>query len=294
MLLQKVQHYNDLSPKLRTLLEERVKSFGNTVRYKFDIANVNPDPTKHNGPYVWPTIYTLDPTTFSIRDPHEDRESVSKSKMIGIVIGIDNEKGFPNRFKKIRIHGRKQGILPLQLDNEDEFAMAMYLEMHPKLSGGLFSDKSKQQVLSRIDEVSAAKEKKLIRTAKLKALNAAQVMSDADRIKFADAMQWDSSEKQEILSNMIEELAETDPIFFNDLVEGKSIEYRAVVQRAINKKVIGFDPAEWKIFWSSNNQPITVLSPSGEKSYVEKFAEWLQIGGKTAQSVHEKIKEAIK
>ena len=35
--------------------------------------------------------------------------------------------------------------------------MVMYLLLHPKLSGGEFMDKTKRQVITRIDEVTAAK-----------------------------------------------------------------------------------------------------------------------------------------
>jgi hypothetical protein len=293
MLLQQVAHYNDLSDKLRKELEDKIRSFGKTVRYKFDISNPNPDPTHHNGRIIWPNLYTLDPSVFNITDPYETREKTSKSKRIAIIDGVD-EKGIPNRFRKIRIHARKSGILALNVENEEEFAIAMFLELHPKLTGGRFADKNKKQVVFRIDEQSAAKEQREFRSAKLKALNVAQQMSDSERITFADAMMWDSSDDPVILGNKIEELAETDPKFFNDLVEGKTVEYRAVVQQALNKKLIEFDPAEWKFIWSSNKQPITVLSPAGDKTHVEKMAEWLQIGGEKSNEVYKKIKSLIK
>src|SRR6185436_10582327 len=121
------------------------------------------------------------------------REKTSKSKRIAIIEGID-EKGIPNRFKKIRLHARKAGILSLDTENVEEFAYAMFLELHPKLSGGMFSDKTKKQIFTRIDEQSAAKEQREFRSAKLKALNVAQEMSESDMIKFADAMMWDSSD----------------------------------------------------------------------------------------------------
>ena len=52
MSLENFAHYNDLSPKLRQELEDKVASFGKSVRYKFDIAKPNPDPTKYNGEIV--------------------------------------------------------------------------------------------------------------------------------------------------------------------------------------------------------------------------------------------------
>lgn len=296
MFLEKVKHFNDLSPKLREELTKKVLSFGKTVRYRFNISNPNPDPTFHDGKILWPNVYTLDPTVFNITDPHEDRKGpeISKSKRIAIVEEVDKD-GLPSRFRKVRVHARMQGIL--RLDPEEgnlDFYICMFLELHPKLTGGQFSNKAVQQVFTRVDEAKAATEKREVRTARVKALNAAQQMSDEERIQFADAMMWDSTEQPAILGNMIEELAETDPSFFNDLVEGKGIEYQALVQNALNRGIITFDPASFGFTWGSNNQPITVLSPMGEKNHIQKMSEWMQTAGDKATAVYKKLKELVK
>lgn len=294
MQLEQVAHFNDLSDELRKELRDKILSYGKTVRYKFDISNQNPDPTKHDGPVIWPNLYTLDPAVFNITDPYEKRDKISKSKRIALITGVD-EKGLPNAFKKIRIHGRHRGILTLTIEeNNDDFYMAMLLELHPKLAGGKFSDKTKKQVVTRIDEKAHATKQREERTARVKALNAAQAMSEKEKVAFADAMLWDSTQDPAILGNLIEELAETNSIFFNDLVAGKTVEYQAAVKQALDRQIIGFDPADWKVFWHSNQQPITVLSPAGEKNHVEKLAEWFQIGGQQASAAYNKIKELLK
>ena len=114
MLLEQVQHFNDLSPKLREELVNKIQAFGKTVRYKFNIANRNPDPSKHNGEFIWPRIYTLDPTVFNITDPYEDRAGKQKLKRIALVDGVD-DTGKPNRFRKIRVEERYAGELKLNL-----------------------------------------------------------------------------------------------------------------------------------------------------------------------------------
>lgn len=290
MQLEQVMHYNDLSPKFRKELEDRIKSYGNVIRYKFDIAKPNPDPARYNGETVWPNKYTLTPTVWNIIDPHENREGKQKSKKIGLVDAVD-EKGLPNRFRKIRVEGVRRGQLVLDIaNNQDDLYTAMALELHPKLKGGQFADKNSFLVVSRIDAQAEATEARKLRTAKVKALNTAEEMSDKDAINFADAMMWDSTEDMPLLRNRIEELAETTPDFFNDLVSGKSIEYQAVIQKALNNRVIAFDPAEYKFVWASNQQLITVLSPSENKTHVEKMGEWLQTGGQKADEVYKKIK----
>ena len=296
MLLQKVAHYNDLSPKLREELEQKVKGFGKTVRYKFNISNPNPDPTKYNGAIIWPNVYTLDPTIFSINDPYEDRRDngVSKSKRIAIIEGID-EKGLPNKFKKIRVEGKYQGILKLEIaENEEHFNYAMYLELHPKLQGGKFSDKTKHQVFSRVDEHAMATEQRTVRTARVKALNAAEQMSDKQVKDFSDAMMWDSTDDLSLLRNRVEELAETNPEFFNDLVSGEMVKYQAAVKQALDRQIISFDPAEWKFIWTSNQQPIAIVNEESGKNYVEQMAEWLQVNAEKGKQVYDKLKSLLK
>ena len=293
MSLEQIAHYNNLSTKLREELVEKLQSLGKRVRYKFDIGNPNPDPQKYNGSMVFPNLYTLDPCIFDILDPYEEKGK-PKSKKIALVSGTD-EKGIPNKFGRIRVRAAEAGILDLDLTEGGEgWYTAMYLELHPKLLNGKFADTSKHPVVSRIDEVQSASNAKKERTARLKALNVAQDMTDKDVFNFADAMLWDSSEDILILRNKVEELADTNPEFFNDLVSGKTIEYKAAIKKAMNKKVIEFDPAEYKFLWCGNKQTIAMLSPAGDRNEVEKFSEFLQTGGEKADTIYKKIKDLIK
>ena len=296
MSLENFAHFNDLSPKLREELEKKVESFGKSVRYKFDIARPNPDPEKYNGDTVYPNMYTLDPTKFTIQDTYEDRSSKSKTKNIGLVDdGFINDKGLPERFKKIKISGSEKASLKLNVaDNRDHFYMAMILEMHPKLKGGKFADKNLHPMISRIDENAAAREQRTERSERLKALNVAQAMSDAELIDFADAMQWDSSENLEILRNKIEELADSNPVYFNDLVQSKAIEYQSLIKQAMNKDLISFEHGEYKFVWSGNQQTITNLSPTGKSNEIEKLSEWMQTSGIKGDDFYKKLKSLVK
>jgi len=297
MLLRTEADFNDISPELRKKLEERVKGFGKTVRYKFDISSENPDPQKHDGKVIWPNQYILDPATFYIQDTLEKREGKSKSKRIGLILETDYENGHLKikKYDKIKVDGKYKGVFTLQLEEIPEhFEYALYLEMHPKLTGGDFADKSKRQMISRIDEKAAATEARKVRSDRKKALDAVEGMSDKQLIDFADAMMWDSSQDPNVLRNLAEELAETDPVYFNDKVEGKTVEYQAAVKQALNKQVIMFDPADRSFSYASNKQKIVILPPISGKNEVEQFAEWIQVGGSKEKAVYEQIKTLIK
>ena len=292
MQLEPVAHYNNLSAKLREEIEAKLKGFGKSVRYKFEISKPNPDPAKYNGDTVWPNRYTLDPAVWDVTDPYEVAGK-SKSKKIGIIEAVD-ENGKPNRFRKIRVMAPQKGVLILDLENQEDFYTAFALELHPKLIGGRFEDKNAYRVVTRIDENAEAETKRKERTARKKALDAAESMEDADIVNFADAMMWDSGEPANILRNKVEELAETDPEFFNDLIEKKEIQVRALVKQALDKRIITHDPVENKFMWASNMQLITALPVSLTANHVQQFAEWLVVGGTKAEEVHKKIKELSK
>lgn len=292
MQLEPVAHYNNLSAKLREEIEAKLKGFGKSVRYKFEISKPNPDPAKYNGDTVWPNRYTLDPAVWDVTDPYEVAGK-SKSKKIGIIEAVD-ENGKPNRFRKIRVMAPQKGVLILDLENQEDYYTAFALELHPKLIGGKFEDKNAYRVVTRIDENAEAETKRKERTARKKALDAAESMEDADIVNFADAMMWDSGEPANILRNKVEELAETDPEFFNDLIEKKEIQVRALVKQALDKRIITHDPVENKFMWASNMQLITALPVSLTANHVQQFAEWLVVGGTKAEEVHKKIKELSK
>lgn len=290
-MLQQVGIYNDLSKKLLEKLEARINSFGKTVRYRFDIEKENPDKTYYNGKTIFPQVYTLDPTIFKINDI-DDATGKPKTKTIAIIksYGYNDKNVLEFQYRKVRVSAGQRGVLRLELDKEEDREMCMYLELHPKLKGGDFSDPEKHQVVSRVDEVSESNAKVSERKDRLKAMRVAAEMDNKQLGDFADAMQWDSTQKPEVLRNLVEELAETEPVFFNDLVGGKDLEYRATIKQALDKGIIEFDPAEYKFSWAGNKMVITVLSPVGEKNEVEKLSEWFQVGGDKTQEIYKKLK----
>lgn len=296
MSLENFAHYNDLSPKLRLELEKKVESFGRVVRYKFDIAKPNPDPSRYNGDTIYPNIYTLDPTRFTLQDPYEDRDDKAKTKTIALIDeNAINAEGLPEKFIKVRVNGASKSVLTLNIeDNREDFYMAMFLELHPKNKSGKFVRKDVHQVFSRIDENAAAREARTERSERLKALNAAQSMSDMELIDFADAMQWDSSENIEVLRNKTEELADTNPIYFNDLVSSKAVEYQSLIKQAMNKDLISFNYGEYKFVWSGNQQTITTLSPTGTLTEIQKLSEWMQTSGNKGDDLYKKLKSLVK
>ncbi len=286
--------YNDFSPELRKELEAQVESFGKRMRVKFDIAKPNPDPQKYNGAIIYPFTYTLDPKTFKVTDPYEKREGKQKVKSVGIIktLKTDATSNVETSFFCIRLNERVRGVLDLDLEVPEQAEQAMYVLIHPKLAGGKFADKQKTPVMSIVNEAAFAKEQRTNRTAKKLATDYAFTMSEQDVMDFADAMNWER-EDEGILRNKIEELAETTPAAFNDLVKGELLKVQAVVKKALDNKIISYDPLGNRVLWVSTGQPLAQLSGEEDKNEVQKIALWFHVGGDQAKKAFDKVKSLM-
>ena len=295
-MLNQIAEYNDLSPALLKKLQDKIASFGKVVKYRFDIEQENPDRTFYNGKTIFPNIYTLDPSVFNITDNDESKDGKSKFKKIALIKSHESNGtgGFKTEFIKIRVTAPMRGILRLQLDNPEDIAKCMFMELHPKLKGGMFSDKDKFQVCSRVDDVSEAQKQTQDRAEKRKAQYAVADMDELALISFADALGWDSTQDPIVLRNLAEELADDDPKFLNDNISNKAFEIRAILKQAIDREIISYDPAELKFSWTGNKQTIAVVSPNGEESEIVKFAEILHSGGTKMEEALKKITQLVK
>lgn len=292
MLLETVGKINAISEKLREEVEQRVLSFGNSVRYQFNISKPNPDPEKRAGQFIWPHIYTLQPRTFVITDPYAKRGLQSAIK-VGLVNRLDEKGEKVELWGKVQIEGQNRGMIECDLTTPEGIATAMYLEMHPKNADGVFSS-DMYKVFSRIDEQKYSAEKRAERSLRKKAMDIAEAMSDSEVMKFAAAMSWTET-KVEILRNDIEEMAEQEPAYFLELHAegGKTIEYQAAVQKAKDKGEIVYNGVDNTYTWK-NGKVITMLAVESSKTDIEQMAVWLETGGEQAQQAYKKIQSLIK
>lgn len=295
--------YNDLSPKLREKLEARLNSFSRYVRYKFNLARPNPDPTNYNGAIIYPSQYNLHPVQWKITDADETEDRLKSGKQrvknIGVIEKSErDEKGnLQYRYIGVRVSDIEKGIKLYDMENEDDRNIVASLELHPKSGNGLFPNPQMIPMFSRIDEGKAAAEERTERTARKKAMDAAELMSENEIKEFADAMatdDWSSTQDMDLLRNKVEKLAETAPTMFNDLIKSEKIKVRAVIKKSIDNKILTYNPSEGSISWTSTSQQIIALGMAlGEKNDVERFADWMLEDGTRGTAAYKKLKSLI-
>ncbi len=296
MALEQEGIYNDLSPELRKKLEAHINSFGRYVRYKFKLEKKNPDPTEYNGKMVFPSQYNLHPVQWKITDKEEKRPDKQTSKNIGNIEKVErDERGnLQYRYIGLRINESEKGIKIFDMEKDEDRNTVAWLELHPKNGNGLFFNNQMVSVFSRVDETKLANEQRAERSARKKALDAVENMSDKEIVDFADAMTWDSTDEPLLLRNKVEDLAEKTPELFNDLINSQSLKYRTIVKKAIDNKILNYNPSDGSIAWTSTGQQIISLGANNSaKSDIERFADWLGESGTKGDAAYKKLKSLI-
>lgn len=287
-MLEAIGKFNQLSPELRKDLESKLAKAGKRAKYRFAIAKKNPDgEQKTGGEYLYPLLWTLTPVTYDIIDPYDKQR-----KRIGLVKNVKENGIGEDEFKRLHIKEGWQGKYELDLSKPDDQDLFAFLELHPKLEGGKFRDQHIPAMITKIDAKADASKNIEFRNTRINALFVAQSFSDQEVRDFASAMGWNEEEEPEVLRDRVLEIADKDAEFFREFIDNKHIEYRAVIQRAIDSKIIAFVPVENKFVWSSNNQPIAVLERAEGDQVLDRMCDWIMTS-KNGIDVFNKLKSML-
>lgn len=276
---------NDLSPELREKLAARFAKLGRFAKYKFHISHKNPDPEKHGGERLLPATYMLDPVSFYINDKGRKKIGLPDERYTdqhGDIVG----------FKNVSLQRQHKAILTLDLEKLADQDVWAYIELHPKNPFGLYYDKTMEKVIEPIDEVRDARRKTESRKLRQVAMDVANGFSVQQDKDFASAMGWDEDMDHFLLKDKIESLAETDPAFFAEFMEQKSVPYRAMITRAESANIIMWVSDEYKYIWGSTRETIVAFGRQENLDRLERFTEWL-LSDKTGTAIYEKIKKML-
>lgn len=288
-MLPVVGELNKFTPDLRKKLNDEVKTVGKVVKYKFYIARKNPDGEhKPNEEYLYPSIYTLTPVVFWISDG-EDRRQVKVGLYDTSIRIKDIEE---QKFNRVILNSRDEGILTLDLEQREHQAIFEYLELHPKNENGFFRDKNIPAMFCRVDELKEARKSLKIKEQRGQAMMVATRMTEQEIRNFAAAMNWNELQDFDILKDKTVELADKDPEFFRKFIEDPLLEYKSLSRRAMDANILSWIPVESKFIWSSSGSLLCILDRSGAEDPVKGLGEWLMTA-KNGQEAFKKIKSLL-
>lgn len=300
MLLDNIGVNNDFTPELRKKLEDEVRKMGGSngvIRYKFDIANPDPDPDK-KGQVVFPWLYTLTPKTFFVLDPFEKRPNKQASKKVVLIENTEvvNDNINVTRVKSVKVKQNEKGVFTLRInDSIEDLEMAMYLQLHPANGKGEFKAQNRRSVFEVIDDKAEAQGRTKSRSNRVKALLAVEKMSVAELREFALAMAWEESDV-DIIRDQAQTIAESSPDVLLNLLDenNKTVEYKATIQKAVDKNIIYFDNANYSYMYTDTRQVLLAIDLSGDGSTADKLAFWFINGGDKADAAYKKLKASLK
>jgi len=286
-MLEAVKHVNQFSDQFRNELEAKIDKFGKQARYRFYIEHNDPEPGSKGK--VFPGIWTLPRKTFRITDPYS-----KKMVVVGMVERL-NDKGEPEKYKKVQIEKRSNGLLVLNLDDFDEREKCAFLELHPYHKGTKFGEKGRG-LFVRIDELKNAQETRSKRKLKTDAMFVATNLKDYEVRDFASALGWDETENLDVLRDKLESFAEGQPEQFTDEFNSATWSWRATIKRALDKQIILHHPAEDKVTFKQSGETIAIL-PRLENStdpVNKRLAEFLMHGGDKGEKMYKRIESLVK
>lgn len=249
-MLKKIGSYNDFPKDFK---QPKLKK-GETVIYR--LLNSVTDPNRPG--------QVRFPASVKIRSVDRVRISEDESDTydIGLVRQIDKE-GIVQGMRHIKIAAQEEaGYFRVVGGNLLDEELYVLLELTNLNLSNPLRDESIEPLFQRIDEEKEATDSRKKRSARLSAMTFAANMNLAAVKDFAASRNWEQNDKEEVLRQRIEKLAETEPEAFMRSVNDKDLIIRATIKRAVDKGTIRFDIPQSKWVWKAGGETICVVAKS--------------------------------
>jgi hypothetical protein len=276
--MKKTELYNQLSDKL---VKSTMLKPGQSVTYRLtNIQKSSLDPTR----LAIPAAKNV-PATDTIFD-EEKGEYVD----IAAVRAVDGQGN--HTFHEIFFYSNMAGHMILQGGRAVDQEIHSYLSLCDYNASKPNRDTSKDAIFELVDEEAKAEKESRTRNIRREALNAAADMSAEDVKTYAAAMGKDDTKAVSVLRNELEEMADTNPQDFLNLINNKQAVVTATVNRAIKKGVILFNQEQSRFEWP-NKEVILVVARTGSDAIDEfvSFCTSSAKGEKVFQTIQSKTKK---
>lgn len=276
--MKKTELYNQLSEKL---IKSTMLKPGQTVTYRLHNIQTNPlDPSR----LAIPAAKNVPPVD-TIFD-EEKGEYVD----IAAVRAVDGQGN--HTFHDIFFYSNMAGHIMLTGGRAVDQEIHSFLSLCDYNASKQNRDTSKEAIFELVDETATAEKESRTRNLRREALNAAADLSQEDVKTYAAALGHDDTKSVSVLRNTLEEMADSDPKSFLDLINNKQAVVTATVNRAVKKGVVVFNQEQSRFEWP-NKEVILVVARTGNDA-IEEFVSFCTSsakGEKVFQTIQSKAKK---
>lgn len=277
--MRKTELFNNASPEL--VKSTKLKP-GEKVVYRIINIQRNPmDPTK----WAIPSITAVPPV-----DQIYDEQ---KQEFIDIAAVRTVDPKGEHSFHEIHFYGNQGGMMVLS------GGVAAHQEIHSYLSLCNYNasnpnrDTTKDAIFELVDESARSEKERKNRNLKREALNAAYDLSGDEVKNYIAALGQDDTRPMDVLRNHLEAMADNDPKSFLELINNKQAAMKAVINRALTKKVILFDAESSRYTWPNGEAILTVARTTAGDAADELISFCISSakGEKVYQTIQSKAKK---
>lgn len=276
--MKKTELYNQLSA---SMIEKTKLKPGQTVTYR--LCNIQPS--------------SLDPSRMAIPaaknvPPIDTIYDEEKGEYVDIaaVRAVDGQGN--HTFHEIFFYSNMAGHIILTGGRSADQEIHSYLALCNYNNSKPDRDVTKEPIFELVDESAKAEKESRTRNLRREALNAAADLNPEDVKNYAAALGKDDTKSVAILRNELEEMADSDPKSFLDLINNKQTIVTATVNRAVKKGVILFNQEQSRFEWP-NKEVILVVARTGSDAIDEfvSFCTSSAKGEKVFQTIQSKAKK---
>ena len=277
---------NNISQELRDSIKSKKPKKGEVLLFRLCNKIPHPDEKKRlAGQFIYGGNVCI-PARDVIYDPFK-KEYVT----IGV---IDNymPDGSPKWSLKMVIYPQHDGYISVVGGKAEDDKWFEYLMLSNRNASNPDRATDEEPLYYMIDPVADAK--KMVDTIDME-MRAGQLLNDMDsnqQRNMAISFGMDENEQPDVLRVQLYRLLMKDPKKFIDTFNSRDLEMRAILGRAINKNIIGYNSEESKMIWVAGGEVFAHLDRAEGKSILDLLTEWCNTA-KNGTEVYNTIKGLV-
>ena len=228
------------------------------------------------------------PVKDTIVDPtSKDGDAVSIAYIVGV--GQDNSP----LLGEIWFEKEAAGHITLSGNNLRHRDLYTYLMLSNFRADNTKRDSNRAAIYELVNEGAKAEESNKQRSLKREAMNVAAEMSPAELREFVAGLNQDETQDEEVLRNIVGDMAEQSPEQFMTLNKSEDRKIRADIKYATQAGIVTYSRQTRKFTWAATEDEIvTIPRQSGQGNHLDGFVSFIK-NHKNGPKVYEDLKALI-